>query len=292
MVDMGAAATKGMAQGFAGLPGDLEGLTRTVINLLGGSVDENTKLPTTEEIKTWLDQFPITRVGGGANPYEKLGEFAAPGGYVKGAKEVARGAGKVIKAAENMPAGLSVKDVSPSIWDVGSQQYSSAKTSINVSKLPATFGKLEALDAVKAGDVVADIGGGRFDNAMEWASKRGATLHVIDPYNRSVEHNKRAIEAVRDGKADVATVNNVLNVIKEEEGRDRVIAQAHNALRPGGKAYFLIYEGNKSGAGAASQQGQSWQNNRKTADYLDEVRKVFDDVKIKAGMIEATKGAK
>lgn len=100
MVEMGAATAKGMAQGFAGLPGDLEGLTRTVINLLGGNVDENTKMPTTEEIKQWLDQFPITRVGDGKNPYETIGEFAAPGGYVKGAKAATKAVKKATKGAE------------------------------------------------------------------------------------------------------------------------------------------------------------------------------------------------
>jgi hypothetical protein len=98
MLDMGAATVKGMTQGFAGLPGDLEGLGRTAINLLGGNVDENTALPTTEEIKTWLDKFPITRVNDGKNPYETIGEFAAPGGYVNAAKQSIKGAKAVGKA--------------------------------------------------------------------------------------------------------------------------------------------------------------------------------------------------
>lgn len=92
MLDMGASAVKGAAQGFAGLPGDLESLGRMAINMLGGQVDETTVLPTTEEIKKWLDQFPAAKVGDGKNPYETLGEFAAPGGYVNAAKTSIRGA--------------------------------------------------------------------------------------------------------------------------------------------------------------------------------------------------------
>jgi hypothetical protein len=99
LLDMAAATAKGAAQGFAGLPGDLEGIARTVMNLLGGSVDEKTALPTTEEIKVWLDKFPISRVGDGTSPYEKIGEFAAPGGYVKGARSVAKGAKRASVAA-------------------------------------------------------------------------------------------------------------------------------------------------------------------------------------------------
>jgi len=100
LTNMGAATAKGMAQGFVGLPGDLEGLTRTVINLLGGNVDENTKLPTTEEVKGWLDQFPISRVGDSKNSYETIGEFVAPGGHIKGAKAVTKAVKKATKGAE------------------------------------------------------------------------------------------------------------------------------------------------------------------------------------------------
>jgi len=95
MLDMGAATVKGAAQGFVGLPGDLEGLGRIAINMLGGQVDEKTVLPTTEEIKKWLDQFPMARVADGKNPYETIGEFAAPSGYTK----VAKGAATGLKAA-------------------------------------------------------------------------------------------------------------------------------------------------------------------------------------------------
>lgn len=98
LMDMGAATVKGAAQGFVGLPGDLEGLARSVINLMGGSVDENTKLPTTEEIKGWLDKFPMTRVGDGKNPYETIGEFLSPSGYSKAAKGAVKGAQATAKA--------------------------------------------------------------------------------------------------------------------------------------------------------------------------------------------------
>lgn len=178
-----------------------------------------------------------------------------------------------------------------SVWDIGNieQEYKSNKTSINASKLPSTFGQMDKMKAVKTGDVIVDIGGGRFDNAVKWAEDRGATLHIVDPFNRSKEHNSKAIASVRNGQANIATVNNVLNVIREPENRIRVIKQAHNALHEDGKAYFTIYEGNKTGVGAPSQKGESWQNNAKLTEYLEEIRNIFGDVRIKNGMIVATK---
>lgn len=192
-------------------------------------------------------------------------------------------------------AGGSLEQADParrsSVWDLGSieQPLTSAGTSINSAKLPATFGKLDKLNAISPGQVIADIGGGRFDNAVQWASERGATLYVIDPFNRDRDHNERAIAAVAGGQADVVTVNNVLNVIREPQNRRRVLLQAADAVADGGTVYILIYEGNGSGNGAETQKGGSWQENRKTSSYLDEVRQVFGQVAVKNGMIVASR---
>lgn len=168
------------------------------------------------------------------------------------------------------------------------QEFKSAGTSINKEKLPATFKKLEAMGIVKPGMIVADIGGGKFDNAIEWAKQKGSSLHVIDPYNREFSYNKKNIEEVR-GKSDIATINNVLNVIKEPTQRKKVLLRAKRALKEGGQVFILIYEGDKSGEGKVTQGGQSWQNNLKTAAYLDEVKEVFGNATVKKGMIVASK---
>lgn len=220
-----------------------------------------------------------------------------PNGSYRIFEETGYGTGemKVIDSGKIRPELPSIDDLKNGevlfkrrdIWDIGSieQEYKSERTSINSSKLPATFNRID----VKQGDVIADIGGGRFDNAERWAAERGATLHVIDPFNRTRAQNARAIAAVRNGRADIVTVNNTLNVIRETDNRRRVIEQAANALKPGGTAYFLIYEGNQSGIGAASQQGASWQNNTRAAAYLNEIKSVFGSATIKNGMIQAKK---
>lgn len=103
MLDMGAATAKGMAQGFAGLPGDFEMIGRGVAEIFnrGGNegkveaflrgMQQKTILPTTENVKEWLDKN-IGMVNDGENPYESIGEVAAPGGYIKGTKKVIAGA--------------------------------------------------------------------------------------------------------------------------------------------------------------------------------------------------------
>jgi hypothetical protein len=105
MMDMGAATAKGMTQGFVGLPGDLEGIGRMVINMMGGDVNDQTTLPTTEEVKDWLDKN-VGKVGDGKNPYETIGEFLAPGGYVKGVKSVRKAKRAAAGAAAASPASV------------------------------------------------------------------------------------------------------------------------------------------------------------------------------------------
>ena len=170
------------------------------------------------------------------------------------------------------------------------QKYSSAGTSINVSKLPATFGKLDRLGVVKKGMVIADLGGGRYDNAIEWAKEKGATLYVIDRFNRPEQYNNKNIKTIKaSGGADLVTINNVLNVIMEKDIRKEVLKEADAYLKSNGTVYILIYEGSGSGEGKETQKGQSWQNNKKTREYLDEVKEVFPNASIKSGMIVATK---
>lgn len=101
-----AGIAKGAAQGFVGLPGDLISLTRGIYELgkSGGDIDaflsgleSKTGLPTTEDIKKFLDEAGL-KVGEGDTSAETVGEFAAPGGYIKGAKKAARAAKKVTGA--------------------------------------------------------------------------------------------------------------------------------------------------------------------------------------------------
>jgi hypothetical protein len=100
------ATVKGAAQGFLGLPGDIEMLTRGLINMandeqgkgklekfIEGMANE-TIFPTTEKIKEFVNQNVDYFQGEyyKDNPYETLGEFVAPGGYIKAAKQIKKAA--------------------------------------------------------------------------------------------------------------------------------------------------------------------------------------------------------
>lgn len=168
-----------------------------------------------------------------------------------------------------------------SLWSYPEQEITSADTSINKNKLPATFSRVE----FQSGTVNADIGGGQFDNGTEFLSEKGVTNVIYDPFNRSKEHNEKAANKIKGGKADTATVNNVLNVIKEPQNRLFVISQAADAVKKDGTAYFLIYDGDRSGN--AKQTKQGWQENRKASTYVDEVSQKFSSVEVSGNLIIA-----
>lgn len=166
--------------------------------------------------------------------------------------------------------------------ETADQKISSAATSINSSKLPAIFRMVK----FQPDTMNLDYGGGRFDNAAEELSKMNVTNLVYDPYNRSSEHNSEVLKQVREnGGADTVTISNVLNVIAEPEARQTVLRNAKKLVKPGGKVYITVYEGNKSGEGAETKSG--YQLNKDTKDYVDEISQVFDNVTRKGKLIIA-----
>lgn len=158
-------------------------------------------------------------------------------------------------------------------FESGEQEFSSAATSINSSKLPAVFNMV----SFKPGTVNLDYGGGKFDNASEYLAQKDVTNLIFDKFNRSNDHNRDVIKKVRqNGGADTATCSNVLNVIKERDIRvNEVIKNIKNMLKPGGVAYFTVYEG--TGAGDSKETKAGYQLNKKTADYVEEIEEVFGD---------------
>ena len=162
------------------------------------------------------------------------------------------------------------------------QEFSSAATSINSTKLPAIYNMVE----FRPGDVVVDFGGGKFDNAVNYLKDKDVTLLVYDPYNRSAEHNKEVLRILKEhGGADAAVNSNVLNVIKEPEAREAVLRNIKKITKRGAPIYITVYEGRGDGAEGPTKSG--YQLNRKTGDYMDEVGSVFSNVKRKGKLITA-----
>ena len=164
-------------------------------------------------------------------------------------------------------AQYSLKDANAPV----EQAITSAKTSI--MQIPALFKH----KAVVFGKTNVDIGGGRFDLAKNYLAERGTKSMIFDPYNRGAQENSETLAFLQSGKrADTATCANVLNVIAEPAARSNVILEAAKAIKPDGTAYFMVYEGNGTGIGKQTSSG--WQNNRMTADYVDEMRRWFRNV--------------
>ena len=158
------------------------------------------------------------------------------------------------------------------------QKYSSAGTSINASKLPSLFSNKNVHFA--EGSLNLDYGGGKFDNVADYLeSTYGATNLVYDKYNRTPEHNKAVLAQVRqNGGADTVTCSNVLNVIAEESERLAVLRNCKRYMKSGGTCYITVYEGDGKGSGKVTQKEQSFQLNRKTKEYEDEIKSVFSNV--------------
>ena len=119
----------------------------------------------------------------------------------------------------------------------------------------------------------ADIGGGKWDLTTEFLALHGVRNIIFDPFNRSTAWNDAALREIRElsesGHLTTSTVANVLNVIREPEVRAEVIQLA--ALSP--RAYFSVYEGDRSGVGKQTRDG--WQENRRIQDYVAELEPYY-----------------
>lgn len=167
-------------------------------------------------------------------------------------------------------------EIDYSLWNFKDivQEFTSEHTSINSNKMPKTIKLIEPV--LVKGQKWADIGGGKFNNIKEHLSTFGVELFIYDPFNRSQEHNNQVVEHIANSQCDGVMVNNVLNVILESDNRKQVIEQAFNCLKPGGVAYFKIYEGNRSGiCQTSTNKASSAQLNQPTYFYVEEIQSVF-----------------
>lgn len=165
------------------------------------------------------------------------------------------------------------------------QTITSAKTSINSARPAAGFKKLLNRKVWKPGMINFDLGGGRFDNATELLAEHGVKNYIFDPYNRTPAENEEALAVAGYKSADTVTCFNVLNVINSEQSLRQVIWQAKQALKPGGQAFFTVYQGDATGVGRETKAG--YQRNQKTAEYLDIIHEYFATVYLVGGVITA-----
>lgn len=161
------------------------------------------------------------------------------------------------------------------------QQFTSAATSIK--QLPKAFTQLDREGVWKKGQSVLDIGAGRYDLGKRLLAKRGVQCHCFDPYNRDEDENRKAMSS---GPYDVVLLNNVLNVIREPEEREKAVALAKKQLKPEGTLIVQAYRGDGSGKGRRTGPDQ-YQLNRELTYYEPLLKKFFPDVESRAGLLRA-----
>jgi hypothetical protein len=159
------------------------------------------------------------------------------------------------------------------------QTITSAGTSIK--QVPAILNKIvRVMDRPEgffayAHDVL-DMGGGKYDLMTEQLAEMNIRNWVLDPFNRSEEHNAYVVKMLTTRPADFAICSNVLNVVREFQDRQSILRTIKMLSSPMGLVFFTVYEGDGTGKGKKTTKG--WQENRPTASYLRELKRQFGSV--------------
>ncbi len=159
------------------------------------------------------------------------------------------------------------------------QQFSSAKT--DLKQVPAIYKLLN--DGLERPVIfwgrtkeILDYGGGAGEKLTDKLAKLRVRNLILDPFNRSEEHNALVRRLLTIRPADHAFCSNVLNVIKEPAVRMAALREIAALTSPEGCVFITVYEGNKSSRGRRSQE-DCWQANRPLKSYIREIRKVFQE---------------
>lgn len=165
------------------------------------------------------------------------------------------------------------------------QQFTSAATSINSTRLPAVYGKLPPVRPA----ILLDYGCGRYTDHIR-AALPGTYYLPYDAFNQPPAVNAATLAAVDEyhyNRVPVSVVcSNVLNVIMEDAIVDSIAANIRAIIRDGGTAYITVYEGDRTGQGKQTGPDQ-YQRNQPLRDYL----RFFPGAEIRRGMIVAKGGA-
>lgn len=163
------------------------------------------------------------------------------------------------------------------------QTFTSAKTSVNRSKLPAVYGKAKLS---KRSPFLVDYGCGKYiDHIRSALLEQGKVLYPYDPYNQPDDVNLHTLDFIRWAMDEQIAIDlvcsNVLNVIDSEGEISRICNDIEKIVnRTGGTAFITVYEGDRSCVGRQTGKDQ-YQRNEPLYWYL----RFFHHATIKNGMI-------
>lgn len=153
------------------------------------------------------------------------------------------------------------------------QKRSSMNTSVNTTKLPSIWGKLDLQWLYKVNYLkelrVVDYGCGRRatqEKVLIYISSQVPIIYFpYDPYWGDVDRSEMTLRCLTVyQEADLCICANVLNVIDDNEELEKIIKEVTQA----NYWAFQIYEGDKSGIGRESKTG-CWQRNNITSYYMN-----------------------
>ena len=157
------------------------------------------------------------------------------------------------------------------------QTYTSANTSINSTKLPTIYNKINWHQAILTNETIMDYGCGKFNNAKDFVEGMGFKWLGYDKFNRSYGENIKFVDYLLGRAADIMVCSNVLNVIDNEEE----IARIARIICNYSNHYFVtVYEGDKSGKGRVTKN-DCYQRNESIKEYL----KYFPNAVVYKGVI-------
>lgn len=137
--------------------------------------------------------------------------------------------------------------------------------------------------ALSPGMINLDIGAGPYDDFSNWLRSRGVMNLPTD-----LEHPTALGETIDEqlewldkfkalgGWIDTVTISNVLNVIEDDIDLRSTLRFAADYVRPKGKVYVTVYEGDRSGEGRKTRDG--YQRHEKLALYMAHCAHEFHEI--------------
>lgn len=232
LFDSLAGMPKGVIQQTVGLPGDLESIGRAVLDYFGYDVNQETALPTTEDIAKRLESalgpvvpkgqttiVPTAEREKAARMGETIGEFLPLAGIPEAVVGGGRMIGRAVQATKNMPVGMSTQIVGEGVSELGF--YSAAKQAVDSIQQPKGTGdqflkQIEKTPGVKP----EEIKWTGLDDFLK--SKKSVTKAEVQEFldKNRVEIKEIQLGDIKINEQSEYALPEVLNVIRENQGTD------------------------------------------------------------------------
>ena len=167
------------------------------------------------------------------------------------------------------------------------QKRSSKNTSVNISKLPRVYNRVDwsRYASLSSNYHIIDVGCGRIETQKLIRDKlkkhKIHNFYPMDPYHECIVDHSIVQQCVDNNiNNKVVICSNVLNVIDDDAALssiiqklcDIIVIRLSDGTYRMNPCYITIYEGNKSGVGKETKK-DCWQRNERLSAYL----KKFND---------------